>query len=85
MKTSHKLTKNGNEFILEITTEAGKQAAICPFSTPLLIPDKFGIQVAPRYCGSSCPMFKIKEGSIELACKNISYDIEQEKSNFLKL
>lgn len=83
MKTTYKLNKNGNELILEKTTEAGKLNCVCPFSQPLLIPDKFGIQIAPRYCGSSCPFFEIVGDETILHCRSITFELEPEKSNLL--
>jgi len=63
--------------------------AVCPYSQPLVIPDKFGIQVAPRFCGSSCPMFDIfefnNETFVNLLCNRIKLKIEQDKESSIKL
>jgi hypothetical protein len=82
-------TENYGEQILNKKTGKNTIKAVCPYSQPLVIPDKFGIQVAPRFCGSSCPMFDIfefnNETFVNLLCNRIKLKIEQDKESSIKL
>lgn len=82
-------TENYGEQILNKKTGKNSIKAVCPYSQPLIIPDKFGIQVAPRFCGSSCPMFEIfeiaNETFVNILCNGVKYKIEQESESAIKL
>jgi len=81
--TTHTLTtENYGEQILNRKYENKSIKCVCPYSQPLVIPDKFGIQVAPRFCGSSCPMFDLFNSGtaifVNLLCNGVKYKIEKE-------
>lgn len=82
-------TENYGELILNRKTDKNAIKAVCPYSQPLVIPDKFGIQVAPRFCGSSCPMFDIfnvaDETFVNLLCNGVKLKIETNTQQGLKL
>lgn len=82
-------TENYGEKILNRKADKHSIKAVCPYSQPLVIPDKLGFQVAPRFCGSSCPMFDIfeigNETFVNLLCNGVKVKIEQEKESGLKL
>lgn len=78
IETVFKLEKTENEDIL-VKIRNGKNApTICPYSQPMVIPDKYGIQVIPRICGSNCPLFDFYENKVILNCCGIVYDVEQQ-------
>lgn len=81
-------TESYGEKVLNKRYEKKSIKAVCPYSQPLLIPDKLGIQVAPRFCGSSCPMFDMfkvgTETFVNLLCNGVKVKIEDTEENSLK-
>lgn len=82
-QTVYQIDENEAEDVLIKFRNGKKQPCLCPWTNALVIPDKYGIQVIPKVCGSSCPMFDVYENKVILNCTGTVYDVDvSENSKF---
>lgn len=90
MKITHKIQQVNGENILVRSTGATDVALVCPFSSPVAIPqptqkssidiigaknEGYQIIPIPRYCSNLCPFFEESEDQVRLLCKNILIEL----------